>query len=68
MYEPDDRAGAARDELIYDAYLSARRRFFARLQADLEVRRLEALWLAPEAGDGAPDGARQASTGGGAPG
>ena len=67
MYEPDDPAGAARDDLSYDAYLAARRRFFAHLQADLEVRRLEALWLASDA-PGGPDGARPASTGGAPPG
>lgn len=49
MCEPDDRGAVAHDDLSYDAYLSARARFFARLQADLEVRRLEAAWVvAPE--------------------
>ena len=38
-------AGAERpDELSYEAYRSARERFFARLRADAEIGRLEALW------------------------
>ena len=38
-------AGAERpDELSYEAYRSARERFLARLRADSEVGRLEALW------------------------
>jgi hypothetical protein len=36
-------------ETSYEAYASARERFFATLRADAEIRRLERLWcLVPE--------------------
>lgn len=34
-------------ELSYAAYRAARERYFARLRADAELRRLEAAWNAP---------------------
>ena len=45
------RAGAG--DIGYDAYAAARERFFARLRADSELRRLESL-LRPDAGPVAP--------------
>jgi hypothetical protein len=48
MYEAESQTTPAEarkdDGLSYKAYRAARERFFARLRADSEVRRLEALW------------------------
>jgi hypothetical protein len=51
MYEaesPANRAaGRIDDGLSYEAYRAARERFLARLRADSETSRLEALWRTP---------------------
>jgi hypothetical protein len=39
----------AGDVLSFEAYSAARERFFARLRAESELRRLEALWAMPAA-------------------
>jgi hypothetical protein len=49
MYEASraNPAGRTDDGLSYEAYQAARERFLARLRADWETRRLEALWRTP---------------------
>jgi hypothetical protein len=46
MSDLEDRAPAI-EELCFEAYQAARERFFAKLRADCELRRLEALWAVP---------------------
>jgi hypothetical protein len=44
-----DGVGVAQPATTYEAYASARRRFFAKLEADAQIRRLERVWRLPDA-------------------